>query len=124
MGREEAAEEEPTVAEYAAFPREARQLVDVEERVPVTSVGPDAPPTGADALDALLARVAAADLDAYAARLTPRDVEALGFEAVRVLVPGAQPLFTGDRFFGERARTVPRALGFRPRLDRPAHPYP
>jgi ribosomal protein S12 methylthiotransferase accessory factor len=48
----------------------------------------------------------------------------MGFEAVRVLVPGAQPLFTGEPYFGERARTVPEALGFEPRLDRPIHPFP
>jgi ribosomal protein S12 methylthiotransferase accessory factor len=30
----------------------------------------------------------------------------------------------GERYFGDRARTVPRELGFRPRFDRPPHPYP
>jgi ribosomal protein S12 methylthiotransferase accessory factor len=39
-------------------------------------------------------------------------------------VPAAQPLFTGEPYFGERARTVPEALGFEPRLDRPIHPFP
>jgi len=68
--------------------------------------------------------VADAGLDAYAARVTTRDVAAMGFEAVRVLVPAAQPLFVSDSYFGERAREVPRELGFRPRLDRPFHPYP
>jgi len=56
--------------------------------------------------------------------LTTRDVAEAGFEVVRVLVPEAQPLFTGDRYFGERARSVPRELGYRPRFDRPPHPYP
>jgi ribosomal protein S12 methylthiotransferase accessory factor len=51
-------------------------------------------------------------------------VAALGFEAVRVVVPEAQPLFTGDAFFGDRASEVPRQLGFEPRPDRPFHPYP
>lgn len=124
MGPERAAEEEPTVARYAAFPPEAQSLVAVEETVPATSVGPDDPPTGPAALEPLIDRVRTAGLDAYAARLTPRDVATIGFEAVRVLVPEAQPLFTGDRFFGERARTVPRELGFRPRFDRAPHPYP
>jgi ribosomal protein S12 methylthiotransferase accessory factor len=80
--------------------------------------------TGTDELDAVVDRVAAAGLEPYAVRLTPRDVEALGFEAVRALVPAAQPLFTGEPFFGDRARTVPRELGFEPRLDRTYHPYP
>jgi len=125
MGRETAEAEEPRVARYATFPPEAQTLLDgVEGRVAAADVGPVDPPTGEAALAALLDRVAAADLDAYAVRLTPRDVASLGFEAVRVLVPAAQPLFTGERFFGERARTVPRQLGFRPRLDRPPHPYP
>ena len=65
-----------------------------------------------------------AGLTPYAARVTTRDVAALGFETVRVLVPGAQPLFTDDAVFGERARTVPESLGFEPRLDRRHHPYP
>ncbi|MFB6353358.1 MAG: YcaO-like family protein [Halobacteriales archaeon] len=124
MGPDRAAEEEPSLARYAAFPPAARAFVEVDRTVTAGSVGPDDPPAGAAALDTLIERVGAAGLDAYAARLTPRDVAAAGFEAVRVLVPAAQPLFTGERFFGERARSVPRELGFRPRLDRPPHPYP
>ncbi len=124
MGPDGAAEEEPALARYADFPPVARGFVEVEDTVPAASVGPAEPPAGQEAVSALVDALAAAELDAYAVRLTTRDVEALGFEVVRVLVPGAQPLFTGDRFFGERARTVPRELGFRPRLDRPRHPYP
>jgi len=127
MGPERAAEDDSAIARYAELPPDARSLLDVETTVPASHLGSgdgsDAP-TGAEALDALLGALEAAGLSAYAARLTPRDVERVGFEVVRVLVPGAQPLFTGDRFFGERARTVPRTLGFRPRLDRPPHPYP
>ena len=81
-------------------------------------------PEGRAELNALLDRLEAAGLDAYGARLTPRDVESLGFEAVRVVVPGAQPLFTGEAYFGERARTVPETFGYEPRLDREHHPYP
>jgi len=92
--------------------------------VDAAEVGPADPPSGAAELDAVVSRLADAGIDAYAARLTPRDVERLGFEAVRVLAPSAQPLFTGDAYFGERARDVPRELGYRPRLDRPYHPYP
>jgi len=38
--------------------------------------------------------------------------------------PGAQPLFLGDPFFGERARAVPADLGFEFTPDRPHHPFP
>ncbi|MFB6148743.1 MAG: bacteriocin biosynthesis protein SagD, partial [Halobacteriales archaeon] len=88
------------------------------------AIGPDPVPTGQAALTMLTERLANNDLSVYGARLTPRDVDALGFEAVRVLVPTAQPLFTGERYFGTRAREVPKSLGFQPRLDREPHPYP
>jgi ribosomal protein S12 methylthiotransferase accessory factor len=124
MGTEAADQQAGAIGRYADFPREARQLVDVDGRVPASSVGPETRVTGTDELDAVVDRVAAAGLEPYAVRLTPRDIEALGFEAVRALVPAAQPLFTGEPFFGDRARTVPRELGFQPRLDRTYHPYP
>ncbi|MFB6169800.1 MAG: YcaO-like family protein [Haloarculaceae archaeon] len=122
MGPEGAADADGAIGRYAAFPSAARSFVDPETTIPADSVGPDEPPESD--LDAVLDRLAAAGLDAYAARLTPRDVEAAGFEAVRVLVPAAQPLFTGEAYFGERARTVPEQLGFEARLDRDHHPYP
>ncbi|QCS42663.1 YcaO-like family protein [Natrinema versiforme] len=112
------------IGTYASFPERARAFVDAERTVPAASVGPDPVPTGTDRLEALCLRTADAGLTPSAARLTTRDIEAIGFEAVRVLVPGAQPLFTGEPFFGERARTVPADLGFEPRLERAFHPYP
>jgi len=124
MGPDDATDAGGAIGRYADFPRELRDLVDVDPAVPAADVGPPEPPTRGDALDELVGRVTDAGLDAYAARLTPRDVETLGFEAVRVVVPRAQPLFVGEPYFGERVRTVPRELGFRPRLDRPFHPYP
>jgi ribosomal protein S12 methylthiotransferase accessory factor len=108
----------------ADFPREAREFVSVDTELPADSVGPGTIPEGEAELEALIERVTDAGLSAYAAGLTTRDVARAGFEVVRVLVPKAQPLFTGDRYFGERARTVPREMGYRPRLDRPPHPYP
>jgi ribosomal protein S12 methylthiotransferase accessory factor len=87
-------------------------------------VGPDDPPTGQAELEAVVDATAEAGLHPYAARTTTRDVEELGFEAVRVVVPAAQPLFFEDAYFGERARTVPSQLGFDPRTDRPHHPFP
>ncbi|SEV88753.1 YcaO-like family protein [Natrinema salifodinae] len=124
LGPEEADSAGGAIGDYAAFPERAREFVDIDQMVPAASVGPDSVPTGVDLLDALCERTADAGLTPYAARLTTRDVESIGFEAVRVVVPGAQPLFTGEPFFGKRARTVPVDLGFEPRLDRSFHPYP
>jgi ribosomal protein S12 methylthiotransferase accessory factor len=124
MGPEAADEEEGAIGQYAPFPGPVRAFVDAPTAVPAAEVGPDEVPTGTDELDAVVDRLTVAGLDCYASRLTPRDVEALGFEAVRVLVPAAQPLFVGTPFFGERAETVPRELGFEPRLDRDYHPFP
>ncbi len=124
MGPDGASEEEGAIGEYADFPDPARAFVDVSSRVPAGTVGPDPVPSGEAELSALLDRLGDAGLSAYAARVTPTDVERLGFEAVRALVPSAQPLFTGDPFFGARAETVPKELGYEPRPDRPFHPYP
>jgi ribosomal protein S12 methylthiotransferase accessory factor len=124
MGPERAADEKAAIGDYADFPPAARRFVDVGTTVPAASVGPDTLPEGAAELDAVVDRVADAGLDAYAARTTTRDVSELGFEAVRVVIPEAQPLFTGEPFFAGRAESVPRELGFEPRLDREYHPYP
>ncbi|WP_226023496.1 YcaO-like family protein [Halomicrobium salinisoli] len=124
MGPEQSAEESGAIGEYAEFPEAARELVDPEQTIPAESVGPDEVPEGEAALDALVDRLSAAGLEAYATRTTTRDLELLGFEAVRVLIPEAQPLFFGDSFFGERAERVPDDLGFELRPDRDHHPFP
>ena len=124
MGPEESAEDPSAIARYAEFPPAAKAFVDPDGVVPSERVGPPDAPEGEAELDAVVRRVGEADLTPYAARLTPRDVATVGLEAVRVLVPGAQPLFTRDSVFGERARSVPTDLGFEPRLDREHHPYP
>ncbi|MFB6251310.1 MAG: YcaO-like family protein [Halobellus sp.] len=124
MEPEQASAEGGAIGEYATFPEAARSFVEAEATVPAASVGPESVPDGAGELDAVVERIGAADLETYAARLTTADVESLGFEAVRVLVPTAQPLFQGDPFFGARARTVPTELGFEAQLDRPYHPFP
>ncbi len=123
MGPQQAADEKAAIGEYADFPGPAQSFVGCERTIPVDSLG-EPELTGAEELDAVCERLADADLDSYAARLTTRDVETIGFEAVRVLVPAAQPLFTGEAFFGERARSVPASLGFEATLDGPYHPYP
>jgi ribosomal protein S12 methylthiotransferase accessory factor len=124
MGEADAAAEPGAIGPYAAFPDAAREFVSPAATVPASSVGPGEVPTGAAELDSLVERVTAAGLAPYAARLTTRDVAQLGFEAVRVVVPTAQPLFTDDPYFGERAATVPTDLGFEARLGRDHHPFP
>ncbi|WP_207588998.1 YcaO-like family protein [Halomontanus rarus] len=130
MGPDDAADAGGAIAEYASFPDRVREFVDGDgdggddRTIPAASVGPDPVPTGGAALETLVDRVTDVGLSPVAARLTTRDVAELGFEGVRVVVPGAQPLFTGEAFFGERARTVPDDLGFEPRLERAYHPFP
>jgi len=124
MGRDDAATADGAIGEYAAMPERAVDFIDAPSTVPAESVGPETVPSGRAHVDAVVERLQEATLSAYVARTTTRDVAALGFEAVRVLVPAAQPLFFGDAYFGERAETVPRELGFVPRLDRPHHPFP
>ncbi|MBB6645116.1 YcaO-like family protein [Halobellus ruber] len=124
LGPEAAANEGGAIGDYAADPGPAANFLDAGASVPAGSVGPASLPTGRAELEAVLDRVTAAGLDAYAARTTTRDVASLGFEAVRVLMPSAQPLFQGEPFFGDRARTVPAELGFEPDLDRAYHPFP
>jgi ribosomal protein S12 methylthiotransferase accessory factor len=124
LGPDQAADATGEIGAYAQDPGAAESLLEPADTVPAGSVGPESVPTGRAELDAVLERVEAAGLAAYAAPLTPRDVDRLGFSAVRVLVPGAQPLFVDDPIFAERAESVPAELGFEPRLDRPFHPYP
>ena len=124
IGRDEAGDAGAWIGEYASFPSAARDLIDVEKTVTAASVGPENPPEGAAAVDALVERAVEAGLTPYAARVTARDVEEIGFEAVRVVIPEAQPLFTDEPYFGDRAETVPADLGYEPVLDREPHPYP
>ncbi|PSQ43970.1 bacteriocin biosynthesis protein SagD [Halobacteriales archaeon SW_7_68_16] len=120
MGPEEAG---GAIGRYATFPEPVRSFVDPERTVPAPAVSADIE-DGEGPVAAIVDRLAAADLSAYVTRLTPRDVAAAGFEAVRVVVPEAQPLFTGEPTFGGRVETVARDRGYEPRLDGPDHPYP
>jgi ribosomal protein S12 methylthiotransferase accessory factor len=124
MGATEAQDADGAIGHFARRPDAAASFVETETTAPVDSVGPDSVPEGEDELAKLVDRVTAAGLDPYAARITTRDVERLGFEAVRVVCPTAQPLFFDDPYFGERAERVPESLGFAPRLDREHHPFP
>ncbi|MFB6134400.1 MAG: YcaO-like family protein [Halanaeroarchaeum sp.] len=124
MGAEAAAEAEGAIGRYADYPRAVRSMTQPTGQIDVDSVGPAVDGGREAVFDAVLDRVTTSDLEPYVVDLTPRDVERIGFSAVRVLVPSAQPLFVDQAFFGERASSVPRDLGFEPRLDRPFHPYP
>jgi len=123
MGPDRAAEEGAAIGEHAALPEETAAFFDPDGTVPAGSLGAPAL-SGRAELEAVVDRVGRAGLEPHAARLTTRGLDAIGFEAVRVLVPGTQPLFTDEPYFGERARTVPRGLGYEPRLDRRYHPFP
>lgn len=124
MGQDAAKDEEGAIGTHASFPTSAQRFIDTDGTVYAGDVGPSELPTGEPELDALVERVTDAGLGAYAARVTTRDLERIGFEAHRALVPAAQPLFVGQPFFGERAKEVPRELGFEPQLDRSYHPFP
>jgi ribosomal protein S12 methylthiotransferase accessory factor len=124
MGRSDAQDANGAIGRYADLPQSVQSLTDTETAVPLGSLGPDRVGDAHDELDILLDRVSDAGVDAYGVRLTTRDLAMMGFEAVRVVCPNAQPLFFGDAYFGERARTVPEVLGFEARLDRAHHPYP
>ncbi|MFB6150937.1 MAG: YcaO-like family protein [Haloarculaceae archaeon] len=124
MGAGDAADVDGAYGRYADEPATVEPFVSPDQRVPAASVGPDSVPEGREHVGAVLDRLDEAGVTAYAVRTTTRDVQKLGFEAVRVLVPSAQPLFFDGAYFGERARTVPGRLGFEPRLDREHHPYP
>ncbi|RRJ29223.1 YcaO-like family protein [Halocatena pleomorpha] len=123
MGKADAQNAGGRIGHFASRPPATEEFTAPEQTIPAASVAAAVSP-GQDALNTLLDRLSDAGLNAYAARLTTPDVDALGFEAVRVLVPQAQPLFVGEPYFGERARTVPAELGFEPRLRREHHPYP
>jgi ribosomal protein S12 methylthiotransferase accessory factor len=124
MGEEDAGEALGEIGRYATLPDTAREFIGTETAIPADSVGPDEVPEGEQELDEVLDRITDADLSAYAARTTTRDVERLGFEAVRAVIPSAQPMCFGNVYFGDRAKQVPDDLGFEPQLTRDHHPFP
>ncbi|QGN06677.1 bacteriocin biosynthesis protein SagD [Halorhabdus sp. CBA1104] len=124
MGPEQAASAGGAIGEYASFPERVKQFIDAPSTVPATDVGVPDPPVGQAELEAVVERITKAGMTPYATRLTPRDIDELGFEATRVLVPKAQPLFLGEPYFGDRLESVPPELGFEPRPDNAFHPFP
>jgi ribosomal protein S12 methylthiotransferase accessory factor len=95
---------------------------------PLAAVEPIPGSSAREQLDAVVAAVAAADLDVIACDLTTPDVADLGLAVVRVVVPGLHPLFMGHRnraLGGTRLYTVPRRLGFAGlEPGGPDNPYP
>ncbi|WP_181686199.1 YcaO-like family protein [Halorhabdus salina] len=124
MGPEQAASAGGAIGEYASFPERVKQFIDAPSTVPATDVGQSDPPAGQAELETVVERIANAGMTPYATRLTPRDIDELGFEVTRVLVPKAQPLFLGEPYFGDRLESVPEELGFEPRPDNAFHPFP
>ncbi|MFC6976398.1 YcaO-like family protein [Halomicroarcula sp. GCM10025709] len=124
MGRSQAQEADGAIGRYADRPRSVQSLTDTETAVPLGRLGPDRVGEPPAELATLVERVTAVGIEPYGVRLTQRDLDAMGFEAVRVVCPSAQPLVFGESYFGERARSVPEELGFEPRLDRAHHPFP
>ena len=123
MGPQQAESQSGAIATYADFPDAAATFVDPPQTVSAANLG-EASLCGESELTAVCEALKSVSLTPYAANITPRDVAELGFTAVRALIPAAQPLFTGDPYFGERAEAVPQSLGFEPRLDRSYHPFP
>lgn len=123
MGQQGAEEEAGRIAAYASDPGPARAFFQDAASIPAERIGADEE-ASAERLDRLLSLTEDAGLPSYAAWLTTRDLRVLGFEAVRVVVPAAQPLFTGESYFGDRADRIPRTMGYEPRPDRDPHPFP
>lgn len=82
----------------------------------------------AQQLEAVVRNTAAAGLEPIAIELTSPDIAALGLRVVRVVVPGAHPLFMGhiSRALGvRRLYEVPQKLGYRGLAEgEPDNPYP
>ena len=123
MGPENAADASGAIGEYATNPDPAAEFITPSVTVSAEDLV-EKPSTGEAAFVAVCNRLESVGLSAYAARTTTPDVEMLGFEAVRALVPKAQPLCFGEMIFGERAKTVPESMGFEAQLEKPHHPFP
>ena len=123
MGPEGAAAEAPRITDYGSDPGAAREFMSPETILDATSLGSQST-DGDSSLDNLVERTVQAGMEPIAVTTTTRDLDSLGFHATRILVPTAQPLFTGSAYFGERAKRIPTELGFEPRLDRDPHPFP
>ena len=124
MGESQAAQQAPRLAEYARHPTDVDAYLDPAVSLDANGIVDAIPEPGRETLDRLSAELADADLESYVTRLTTRDLRRVGFSAVRVVVPKAQPLLLDTPYFGKRAHEVPGSMGFAPYLDRGPHPFP
>lgn len=124
MGPEEAKDHSGAVGHYAARPPEIEWFFETEGAVEATALGEESPSGRENQIEWTVDQLATHGLSAYGARLTTVDLETLGFEVVRVVVPGAQPLFVDEPIFSDRADAVPPTQDATPKRDRPHHPYP
>jgi len=125
MGPDIANNQSSAIGTYSNFPKEAQSFIGHSEPFSSNDLSIPTFSKKTEELFFLLTHLHSLDLSSYSVQLTPPDIATIGFEAVRILIPKAQPLFFEKPFFGSRARTVPASLGnFRSRLDRPHHPYP
>ena len=124
MGEATATDEAERLAAHARDPTPARTGLAAVGTVDAAAVSQATDAKARERRDRIVELISTAGMTGYAARTTTRDVERLGFEGVRVIVPTAQPLILGEPYFGDRAETVPASLGYSPCLDRSPHPFP
>lgn len=123
MGPELATDEASRIARYASDPGPAREFFNATQTVEIEQLKPTWS-NHKQPLNGLVRATVEVGLTPLAAWITPRDLSDLGFTATRIVIPTAQPLFTGQSYFGERARSVPESMGFSPQLERSPHPFP
>jgi ribosomal protein S12 methylthiotransferase accessory factor len=106
----------------AKFTWSSAERRDFPEATAVSSASPEAQ------LEAIVEELDRAGLDAIGFDLTTPDIAACGLSVVRVVVPGAHPLFMGyanRALGGNRLYSVPQKLGYRGlEPGRPDNPYP
>jgi ribosomal protein S12 methylthiotransferase accessory factor len=125
MGPDIAKNQPSAIGVYSNFPKEAQSFIECSDSISSNDISIPTFFESIEELSFIMNHLHSLGLHTYSVKLTPPDIAILGFEAVRILVPKAQPLFFGKSFFGVRARKVPSSLGnFRSRLDRSHHPYP
>jgi ribosomal protein S12 methylthiotransferase accessory factor len=125
MGPDIAKNQPSAIGVYSNFPKEAQSFIEYSDSISSNDISISTFFESTEELSFIINHLHSLGLHTYSVKLTPPDIAILGFEAVRILVPKAQPLFFEKSFFGVRARKVPSSLGnFRSRLDRSHHPYP
>ena len=120
-GKEKAATLSGKIGHYSNHPDTISEYVGPDQSISPRNPEHDPQNMG---LQFLLDQISSLGLTAYASRITTVDLDSLSFEAVRVVVPAAQPLFMNTEQFSERITTVPNTFGASFMSDHPHHPYP